>query len=108
MSPSALPRTPLAEIVEETSSEAEESWEEVPSFEKPKQDVDMASESETETVWENQHEIEAAQYLTSLYSDLMMNQKLTPEIAYNTMLENMVTDAQLHLLHKWDHMGRHA
>ena len=64
---SAPSKHPLAEIVEETSSEAEESWEEVQSFEKPKPDVEMASESETES--ENQYEIEALQYLTKLYND---------------------------------------
>ena len=106
-SPSATSADALPEISEEDESDAEGTWTQVPSFEE-KRDVDMTSESETESVWKNQGELDAAQYLTTLYNHLMLNQQLTPEMAYSTMLEKMEDDAQLRMFHKWDSMGRHA
>ena len=104
-STSSTPKIVLTGIVE-TDSEAE-SWEEVPDFETPKQpDADMTSGSETELVRVNQSELDAAQYLTTLYNQLLMNQGVSPETAFNMMLEQMQDDAQLSMLYKWDQMGR--
>ena len=68
----------------------------------------MTSESEDESMWKNQGELDAVQYLTTLYNQLLVNQQLTPEIAYNTMLEQMETQEQLAMLHRWDQAGRQA
>ena len=104
----STPREPL-EKIHEDSSEAEESWEEVLPFDNQKgPDVEMTSESEDESTWKNQGELEAVQYLTTLYNQLLVNQQLTPEIAYNTMLEQMETQEQLAMLHRWDQAGRQA
>ena len=94
--------------MEETSSEAE-SWEEVQGFDNPRApDVDMTLDSETESIWKNQGELDAAQYLTTLYNQLLVNQSLTPEVAFNTMLEQMQDEAQTRMFYKWDQAGRHA
>jgi len=93
-------RTPLTEIVEETSSEAEEAWTEV-----AKPDVEMESEQESEQEEKNQTEI-AMHYLTKMYTELMVDQQMKPEEAYNTMLQTMQNDAQLRMFHMWDHRGR--
>ena len=101
----STPRTPLTDI-QESDSEAE-NWEEIQSFEKPKEpDAEMSVEDECELVWANQKELEAAHYLTNLYNQLLTNQGVNPETAFNMMLEQMQDDAQLSMLYKWDHMGR--
>ena len=68
----------------------------------------MTSESEDESMWKNQGELDAVQYLTTLYNQLLVNQKLTPDVAYNTMLEQMETEAQMAMFNRWDQAGRHA
>ena len=109
-SPSAVPREPLKEITEETDSEAEEQWEQVADFDKSaRPDVEMSSESESDTLaYANQAEIDAAKYLTSLYNDLMLKNEITPEEAFRTLQDQMRNQAELHMFHKWDSMGRHA
>ena len=88
---------PLTEIAEETlwdsSSDAEESWTQVQEMiDRSKGDVEMVSDSESESPWKNQGEVDAAQHLTSLYNNIMLNNELTPEGAYDTMLANMMND----------------
>ena len=109
-SPSAVPREPLKEITEETDSEAEEQWEQVADFDKSaRPDVEMSSESESEPlVWANPAEVDAAKYLTSLYNELMLKNEITPEEAFRTLQDQMRNQAELHMFHKWDSMGRHA
>ena len=120
------PKTSLGGITEETDSEAE-SWEEVPDFEKTRNDVDMVDlttesssapdtgtenplhpESPLTSPWENAQEMEAAQYLTTLYNQLLVDKQCNPEAAYSLMLEQMQGDAQLHMFYKWDQRGRTA
>ena len=119
------PKTKLDGITEETDSEAE-SWEEVPEFESTKTDINMVDlttecssaqsdtssenqhqlESPSTPPWENQLELDAAQHLTTLYNQLLVDKQCTPEQAYNLMLQEMKGDAQLHMFYKWDHNGR--
>ena len=87
-------RTPLTEISEETSSEAE-TWTEV------KPDVEMDSEQEEK----NQTET-AMHFLTEMYTDLMVNKKMQPEDAYTVMMAQMQNDEQMLMFHMWDNRGR--
>ena len=84
-------------------SEAE-SWEEVQSEREP--DVDMAEQTDPNSVYLHQGEVDAANHLTKLYHDLMLNQQMTPEDAFATMLQTMQNEEQTRMLYKWDHMGR--